>query len=294
MIVGICSISMPTEFQYIYLKDNCSSQSLWIYKRLFLDTEKIDRAFFGSSHVLRGVNDSLMTASEKNNISVNFAFCRFGRDMQYELFRQTLNRKKLKVALFEITETEPSYSHPDYPYLAQGADIFTPSFFYNQDFYKNRCDAFLFRLVYLRNKLYGTKTHASFDSLKKQGFINNFGKASVDYLKNQKEEKLKDLSTYNARTISRKTELSFSNYYITKIKDLAVKNNCKVYFLYLPAFGNNLKNSLDSAFYKPYFETLIPPDSILNNQANWQDEAHFNNEGSEKLTKWLLKSLKNK
>ncbi len=292
IIGGICSISLPAEFQYTYLKDNCSSQSLWIYKRLFLDTAKIDRIFFGSSHVLRGINDSLMTVSEKNKVTVNFAYCRFGRDIQYELFRQSLFHKKIKLAFFEITETESSYSHPDYPFLAQGSDIFILSFIYNQDFYKNRCDAFLLRLIYLRTKIYGDNTSTPLNSLKSHGFINAFGKASAAFLNSQKEEKLKDLKTYNAQTTARKTELSFSNYYLTKIKELASKNNCKVYFIYLPAYGNEAKNSLDSAFYNHYFKTLIPPDSILNNQANWQDEAHFNNEGAEKLTKWLIEILK--
>jgi hypothetical protein len=291
LMVSVCAISPSDEFHFSYIKNDCSSQSLGIYKRLYLDTERIDMAFFGSSHTLMGVNDSLINALNKNIQAVNLGYCRFGRDLHYTLFKKALERKKIRIALFEITETEPSYSHPDFAFLSESSDVFLPSFIYNQDWLKNRFNTFLFHIAYLRLWFFGNNNLKPY--YKACGHVPHPGVADSAYLENQKKEKLKDLRVYNAETITRKAELSFSAYYLNKIKELGAKNNCKVYFIYLPAYGNDAKNSLDSTFYKPYFKSLIPPDSILNNYRSWQDEAHFNNQGATKLTTWLLQQVKN-
>ena len=293
LLVGICAISPSDDFGFSYVKNDCSNQSLWLYKRMYVDTERIDVAFFGSSHTLRAINDSILNASDKKLHTANFGYCRFGRDLQYILFKKLLERMKISTAFFEVTETEPSYSHPDYAFLAESSDIFLPAFIQNQEFIKNRYDAFLFHLAYLRQQVFGVY-HSVKPCLRTYGYVSNNGKADSTYLQNQKEEKLKDLRSYDASNVARKAELSFSFYYLNKIKELAAKNNCKVYFIYLPAYGNDVKNSLDSAFYKPYFETLLTPDSILSNYRNWQDEAHFNNEGAAHLTKWLIQQIKEK
>ena len=287
----ICSISPPDEYRFSYIKNDCSSQSLGIYKTMFLDTEQVNMAFFGSSHTLMGINDSLINTIDKNAHTVNFGYCRFGRDLHYILFKKTLEQKKIKVAIFEITETEASYSHPDYTFLGESSDIFIPSLTYNQDFLKNRYNAFLFHLAYIRYWLFGGDGKQK-HYLKNYGHISHPGMADSAYLECQKEEKLKDLRNYNAQTCARKAELYFSSYYLNKIKRLAIENNCKLYFMYLPAYGNDAKNALDSAFYASYFPSLVPPDSLLNNYRNWQDEAHFNNRGATILSNWLLEKIK--
>ncbi len=291
MIGSICYVGPPPAFSFQYLKNDCSGQAQWIYKSIYSDTQKTSLAFFGSSHTLQGINDSLINSLNTGFYSVNLGYCRFGRDIQYELFRQALTEKKIRLAVFEITETEPSYSHPVYPYLAQGSDVFFPSFVYNQDFYRNRCEAFLYRVAFLRSKFYTIKDTTPPIMPKTFGYITSSGTAGAEFLESQKKEKLKDLADYSSTTVSRKAELSFSDLYFTKIKKLADENNCKVYFLYLPAFGNNANNSLDSLLYKKHFETLVPPDTLLNNYANWQDEAHFNKEGAVKLSAWVVKTL---
>ncbi len=290
LMVCICAISPSDEFRFSYIKNDCSSQSLGIYKSIYRDTGKIDVAFFGSSHTLMGIDDSVLNASDKKIHVLNLGYCRFGRDLSYILFKKVLEQKKIKTAVFEITETEASYSHPDYAFLAGSADIFPSSFFYNQDFMKNRYNAFLFHTAYLRECLFG-KDKRQVSYLKKYAHVSHSGTADSTYLEGQKEEKLKDLRSYDASTLARKAELSFSAYYLNKIKELAAKNNCKVYFIYLPAYGNDVKNSLDSAFYKPYFESLIPPDSLLTNYKNWQDEAHLTNRGAIILSNWVLEKI---
>ncbi len=293
LIVSICAISPSDEFLFSYVKNDCSNQSLWLYKKICVDTQRVDIAFFGSSHTLRAINDSVLNASDKKLHTANFGYCRFGRDLQYILFKKLLEHKKIKTAFFEITETESSYSHPDYPFLAEPSGIYFPSFIYNQDFIKNRYDAFLLHLAYLRREFFWNITPLMpYSNNRACGYISSNGRADSTYLQNQKEEKLKDLRNYKANTLARKMELSFSSYYFNQIKELALKNNCNIYFIYLPAYGNDVKNSLDSAFYKLYFQSLIPPDSLLTNYKNWQDEAHLNNKGATILSNWVLEKMK--
>ncbi|MGZ3861586.1 MAG: hypothetical protein ACXVPN_01125 [Bacteroidia bacterium] len=284
-IICICALNPSPLFRYTYLKQNCSAQTLWMYKKLYTDTSDFTLAFFGSSHTLQAINDSLLPKS------LNFGYCRFGRDIQYALFKNVLERKKIKIAFFEITETEPSYSHPDYPFISGSYDVFVPSMIYNQACLTNRYDAFLFRLAYLRSRLFNQNESFANELQKSFGYIGQSAKADSAYLQEQKREKLKDLNNYDPESPQRKVELSFSRYYLQKIKSLADKNDCKVYFIYLPAFGNTAGNSLDSAFYKAYFKTYVPPDTILNNTLNWLDEAHLNDEGSAKINQWLKTTL---
>jgi hypothetical protein len=290
LLGSICCVDPPGRFAFSYLKTECAGQGDWIWRSIASARGDSLAAFFGTSHTLQAVNDSLLNALQPGYHALNLGYCRFGRDLQYELFRRMLETQKVKLAFFEISETEASYSHPVYPYLGTAGDIFLPAAVINQDFYRNRAEAFIYRLAYLRSFLYPSTDSLRPDA-RHHGHVAAYGSALAEYLEQHKRAKLEDLAKYDARSAARRAELTFSDRYFEKISELAASHQCKVYFLYLPAYGNRAKNSLDSSFYSRHFPTLVPPDSILGNSVNWQDEAHFNTLGAARLSAWLARGI---
>ena len=118
------------------------------------------------------------------------------------------------------------------------------------------------------------------------GFWPGLGKPNKEQLE---KDRKKDSAL--ARQITNNTLTELNEKYFQQLKNLCVTNNIKLYFLYLSDYGNSFTKPLQNDFYLKYGEVLSVPDSILNEFNCFSDYAHFNLNGANKTSLWLVKAL---
>ena len=121
---------LPYDKQYGYhcLLESCGRR-VWNYSRIFENKNPVDVAFIGSSRTICAVQDSLLeNILPQPTQFVNLGFCRYGRSLHYAFVKDLLSRHQPACVVLEVNEKESRFSHPDFPYVADGRDLIFPVF----------------------------------------------------------------------------------------------------------------------------------------------------------------------
>ena len=287
VVVIISIIQVDKRLNYLGLKDDCANHGIWIHDRITSNNKKIDIAFIGSSHTINGINDKLISERLKTKEAVNFGYCRFGRNLSYVLLKEIYERKKIKQLILEVTENEDQYSHPIFPFIASSKDVIFPNPFFNRDLIADIWSHFVFKVEMLQETCYNKTPNTPF-STSDFGMLNATDTASVTILNATKS------LVNNKSKFEQDFRANYARVYLKKISDFCKENKIKLTFLYLPSYAERLAKPVEYQTYRKYGKVLIPPNRILNKQANWFDENHLNLTGANELSIWVSDQIDKK
>lgn len=263
----------------------------WIYDRLHHNEERVDIVFTGSSKTINAVNcqwlDDGLAERGVDNTSANLGFCRLGRNMHYTIIKEAIETKHPHAIIIEVSEKENRDGHMDFAYVADAVDIWSPVLVFNDNLFQDIGKATAVRFEAMKQKLLGKYIPPPVHKTT-YGYVPDSSLADVQSLLDIKAGKVNNWKY--SKGISRwfYNQQAFNN--IDRIKKLADKNGCDLYFLYLPGFGS-IPQPEENEFYKSRGTLLIPPAEILNNPHYYKDELHMNDYGAKALSKWLAGEL---
>jgi hypothetical protein len=292
--IVLVNITVPKEFAYEYIGDECEGQGRWLYSRMFLQQRAADVVFIGASRTMRAVDDSLLqqySDSTGSNLKfLNAGFCRFGRDLFTLIAEDALNTQTgMKTLVFEVNEHEGSGNHPVYWALAETRDLFHPESFVNQSYFSNIYSGSMLRIDYLRSQWLSTSLPFN-RSGKFFGCLHTDHISDADELDRSKEYCASGKNC-NPPSAIEKFQMQYNEAWITRLAASAKAKNVELVFLYLPAYGCSTCPPRESNFYSQFGRVIIPPSPLLEDRNNWSDHDHFNNNGSRSMAKWLFGEL---
>lgn len=267
--------------------DDCDNRGQWIEDVIFDSPEPIDIAFLGSSHTINGIQDSLagtLLSRNQNLRAVNLGYCRFGPEMNLIVLRDLLEHKKPRLIVIELNETVITSSHPMYPYFSSNEDLI-PDNFFNQNVPANFYHGFLTRLTEIRNTCFNISVDEIRSGYNRFGYRGYPSGAIPDL-------HVRDHVKVASQGFIRRTELSYSFAWHERIKNLCNAHDCKVCYVYLPAFHEALQPLEGISEFERYGPVFIPGQD-LRQKEYWRDQDHLNDLGSNQLTVWLCEQIKN-
>ena len=290
VILVLILIPVNKRQRYISLKDDCFNHGIWLHDRIFENTRPVDIAFIGSSHTINAVDDQqLETLLNVQQVNVlNLGYCRLGRNMDYVILKELLEKKKPKQVILEVRETESRYGHPIFPHVAAQKDVLLPALFFNRDILKDAFTAIAYKIELIQDCFFSQQQAPVMD-LNPYGFSGHTDTAKKQLLddffarrqQHSKKESTFEHAFYNA----------YPKSYLEKIIALCKKNQVTLSFLYLPGYGSAYTQPEETAYYVKHGKLLLPPAIIFQTRSNWFDENHLNKNGSKALSQWLGKQL---
>ncbi len=276
---------------YKNLTEDCMNKSIWVYDRIFNNPKSTDIVFMGSSHTINGIDDALIEKqiSETSLNVVNLGYCRIGTNLEYILLKRITSAKDIKALVIEVREDEARFGHPVFPYLANSAEVFTAPVFINNSLFDDYYKHCYYRLEIMRNIVFHRNPPDTIN-LSPFGFSASIDTAYSDFL--SKIGSGRDKEIRRAEGIEKQIVYNYSFNYLSKIASLCAQKNIKLYFLYLPGFGNGNKEPGSLKDYQELGTVLLPPDEILSNKYNWHDEDHLNQTGAMMLSTWVASQIK--
>ena len=290
-MAGLLLLLIPVDRQksFSFTNENCMGQGTWVYNRLCKDTTPIDIAFIGSSHIICGVNDSLLenrlTAYSDIHIA-NLGYCRLGRNLHHSLINELLLSKQPQYIILEVSERENRVGHPEFGYFARPGELLMPVWFYNPGIFTDIYNALGMRMAIMKKYLHGNQVTV-LPPQRRYGYLNAYEAGNTEELAAKRE---KNKSWQRARGITRWWNNHYPLSYLERIKRDVETEGCKLLFLYLPAHGA-ISEPEEAEFYRTNGTLLIAPDSIYTRPEYWKDADHLNAFGADVLTEWLATEL---
>ena len=251
--------------------------------------EPVDVLLIGSSRMIDGVNDQLLTqlVSEKEGKPVqvmNAGFCRLGRDVQWWIMQQVLTHKSPKALILEVRETEPRAGHPVFGYLANTGQLLeTP--LTNSRYLENWYHGFLSRLDRVRYGINNFEMVEPWHEYPLYGY--GAWPEAVDTVELQSILQRR----MDEQEVAQKSFPSISKTYLYRIEGMLQAQGISLYFLYLPSLGSPNEQPAQADYYRQHGQLLIPPDSLQQRLYYYRDGEHLNSNGGTWLTQWLANEL---
>lgn len=290
-VVLLFAIPLNKRYAYHFIQNDCADRGSWIHDRIFSNPTPVDIAFIGSSHTKSAIKETVLEDKLQQEglpmHAANLGYCRFGRNMNYVIIKDLLKHKKVKYLVLEFRVEEERLSHLDFPYVADARDVLAPVFFFDQHYFSDIYEAGIVRFEYFKHKLLHTLPPIVTDTAS-HSFTVSDQVADSNELFNVKREKA--THTYVPTKLENWVNNRFPEQYIQKILTLAHNNGCRVFWVFLPSYGDMQPPHLFDR-YKPYGTVLIPPDSIYNNPHNWHDDSHLNDYGAIQFSAWMAQAL---
>jgi len=314
VVITFLLFAVPYSRKFAYLsKSNEDCNTSWIYHRLFENPTNIDIAFIGTSHTGCGIDDVLIEKNiaadygKKINVA-NIAYCGGGRNLDYLMLKDLLNNKSPKAIIIELKNNN-ELIHKDYGIMANGYDLWIPPAFPSN----------YFPTLYtgIKSRLNNLRENAVFGSIMEIDVKRDTNGMAVmkeeykDKIPHKKKKKV--IFTINERdnhsffgvfkdSISEaKIKEHLQNKQVLKQDDIecvremvaiAKKKNIKVFFLYIPSFGNYLHEQLSASEYSKLGTILFPPEEFFNKKGFWFDQEHFNICGATAFSEWVSSQYK--
>jgi hypothetical protein len=277
------TVNPEKQFTYRFVKGECSNRASWIYDRIFLAEKELDVLFLGASQTAASVDDALiekrLAESTGRPVSVtNIGYCRGGRDVQYVMLKDVYSRRKPGMVVIEVTEDEPKKSHPVFPYLAEGPDLFGSAVFFNQRYPMALWKGLVIRFEYLKWMIFGNQSEQGNPNAD-HGFFPSESIAGEPDLSQNRNSWVKRLARRKS-SLLRNMETRYSRHYLEKMVSMAEANQSRVVFLYMRESGSGLQEPLLADYYRSVSPVLILPDSLFSNPENWSDAMHLNARGA--------------
>lgn len=286
LILLVYLFPIEKERMYASLELDCTNRGVWMYDRLYNNQLPIDLAFIGSSHTINAITEKRIQQSANCgalNI-VNLGYCRMGRNMSYVLLKEILENKSVKSLVLEVREDEDRYSHPVFPFLADSRDVLGASLLFNKDFLVDNWDHFAYRCQLIQETVFGhliPKVKESSDF----GFMANVDTLPIKEALAVKEERISVIQEQGE--LARRFYIHYPRSYLQQISELCRQHQIQLYFLYLPGYGSEVVQPIETGVYSTLGTLLLPPAELLNDRDNWHDPNHFNIGGAGRLSDWL-------
>lgn len=279
-VVVVYAAPISRKFAYGFInKGGCEYRSAWIHHLVFEDTAAIDVAFIGTSHTMCAMNDAWMEQQINDSLHShlhfrNLAYCGYERNLNYVMARDIFQQKKPKVMVVEVRENESQSSHIYFGNIATTADLFTAPIAWNRYYLRDLYMGFIFRLQHLREVLTGEAGNHHVDIP-----ASPYGFNGGDRLADPAIMFDHDTRKRNAAFIEKGVD-GVDLEYMDRIATLAKENNTTIVMVYLPLYAQAHKKTGVIERYSAYGKIIFPPQEILDDKANWQDEGHLNNRGA--------------
>ncbi|MEI6507530.1 MAG: hypothetical protein WCO54_03550 [Bacteroidota bacterium] len=309
LVLCLLLFAIPYSREFAYMsKNNQDCNTSWIYHRLFKNDTKIDIAFIGTSHTGCAINDELIEQNLDSFTHVaNLAYCGGGRNLDLILLNDIIDSKSPSVLFIEIKNNN-AIKHRDYGIMAPAIDLWFPVSI-TPDYLINLYTGGKSRLDFLRDQLFfGSKTEidVQYDSngkmqkkteymymqphiKKKKVIVTIDEKRDHNFMPYFKDTISEDLLL---RHMNVKEEICFDDVaYLEKMCALAKSKHIKVYLLYLPPYGNYMRDVINQSSYPKIGTVIFPPDDIYSNKNYWIDGEHLNLAGANVLSKWISKKI---
>ncbi len=281
----------PEGFAYHFIEGDCYNHGAWIFDRIARNSTPIDVAFIGSSHTIHAFQEKKMEELLcSNDHLVNLGYCRSGRNFEYLLLKMLLEHKSPGVIVIEVHEAETKNSHDIFPYLADAGDLFFSPTLLNRDYFSDIYHGALARLEYFKSKyIFHGKIPVPVTELYGYGPDNRTATCN---------ELTENISAWQKRfqrfepEVTEKIQMKYPFAYLSKMISMVKEKNIKLIFVYLPEYGSKLKKLKYAGYYQSAGPLLFPPQTILDDPANWMDGSHLNDKGAGLLSEWMAKKLK--
>ncbi len=291
-IVALFLTPYSKEFAYHYIENDCYNHGAWIFDRITKNKTPIDIAFIGSSHTIHAFQEKKMEEMLGSNYHLaNLGYCRYGRNLQYTILKLLLQHKSPKLIVLEVSEDEEKNSHDIFPYLAETNDLFSSPTLINRDYLSDLYHGASARLeCFKATYVFGKKLVQTDDRLYGYGDANRT--VTKEELTENENAWRKRLERKTPESIE-KVQLRYPLAYLEKMMTLIKEKNISFVFVYLPESGSKLRKPQHTDYYQKFGPLLIQPQSGLSDSTFWMDASHLNDKGSEILSEWMAKQLKN-
>jgi hypothetical protein len=292
------------------LNDGQLYRSQWLYERLHFDATPIDIAIVGTSRTKFAISAPLLEQTLGQDGApglqvANLSHLEAGYDLMYAITKELFATKHPKILLVNVVEQADRFGHPAFKNLADRDDVYDNPLFINRDYFTDA----LF-LAYRQLKLWvigrdpgffgytttfdpATYAGSALDTTGSEQFPDG---TSIDTESPHAEQEIERLARNYWSGLHRpllppslrEREFAVSRASIRKIVALARRNDCALYFYYVPMFRGPEK-PLDYDFY----ESLVGADHIMLAEATregyqyYWDGRHVNRTGAELLTRAL-------
>ena len=292
------------------LNDGQLYRSQWAYERLHFDPTPIDIAIVGTSRSKFAISAPLLEHTLDQDGApglhvANLSHLEGGYDLMYAMTKELFATKHPKILLVNVVEQADRFGHPAFKDLADRADVYDNPLLINRDYF---ADALF--LAYRQLKLWvigrapgffgytttfdpSTYAGSALDTTGSEHFPDG---TSIDTESPHAEQEIEMLAgKYWAGVHGpllppalREREFAVSRASIRKIVALARRNDCTVYFYYVPMFRGP-ERPLDYGFY----ESLVGADHIMLEEATregyqyYWDGRHVNRAAAALLTQRL-------
>jgi hypothetical protein len=281
------------QFGYSYLLESCE-RSDFLYHQLF-EGKPIDIAFLGTSVTLCGVQDDtleqrLSRKTGEHLRTVNLGFCRPGRNLHYVFLKDLLANHHPKLILIETRFREDRFSHKDFPFVAEGGDLWNQNILFNQRYPETLLEGLESRWNETRHNVLQIPFQA-IDSaqIRPHSYVAVDVKADPNDLGRRQERAAKRYDELQAagKGLGDKISYRYPRKTLEAMAELAEEANIPIVFYYLKSFGHPATEPWDIDIYRQYGEVWIPPDSIFQKKENFFDQDHLNDQGASLLADWF-------
>lgn len=282
----------------------------WSYERIHFDPTPIDIAFIGTSHTMNGVDGSAFEARLAADgvrgedgrclTATNFAIPAYGRNLHWELAKELLENRRVRILVLEVFENETRKAHPAFVHVADVHDVMTAPLLINLNYF-NDIVRLPFRQLSLwaesaRPKEFGLKTGwdpTDYDgsTVDNTRVVNAAGVAlTPPRYSTVALPKLQHVAKWRSRHKNLHLlgsglaglEYRYPLHYLDGIRDEARRHGTQVVFLYLPGYGWP-DRPYDTSPYAGGGRWLFAND-ILRQPGVWYDDDHLNAQGAAQLT----------
>lgn len=280
---AVVSIKMPEEARFAALHGDAQRLNE-VRNRIESDARDIDVAFFGSSHTMTGIADSLIEAELRSrglNVTVaNLGTVYMGRDLQLYWVRMLLAKRKPKLIVVEASEHEYEFGHVLLPYVAEPRDMFCCSFYIDPKFPGNFSVFMKRQFGHAVQRVSGNLPTApgsaqwthGWKPVDKQMAITDYEAALADPGRASKfKERIHALVPFYGLGI------------VDQIEAEARSKNVKLAFVYLPSLRYTRREPAVSPGAYSARAPLIEFPASLVDLAYWYDDAHLSKTGAEAL-----------
>ena len=296
--------------RYQQLNDGQLYRSQWAYERLHFDPTPIDIAIVGTSRSKFAISAPLLEhALDQDGATglhvANLSHLEGGYDLMYAITKELFATKHPKILLVNVVEQADRFGHPAFKDLADRSDVYGNPLLINRDYF---ADALF--LAYRQLKLWligrapeffgytaafnpSTYAGSALDTTGSERFPDG---TSIDTESAHSEQEIETLARKYWAGVHRpvlpaalrEREFAVSRASIRKIVALARRNDCTVYFYYVPMFRGP-EQPLDYDFYK----SLVDADHMMLEEATregyqyYWDGRHVNRAAAALLTRRL-------
>jgi hypothetical protein len=312
VLVYVGCVALPDNryLRFQQLNDGQLYRSQWTYERLHFDPTPIDIAIVGTSRSKFAISAPLLEHTLDRDGApgphvANLSNLEAGYDLVYAITKELFATKHPKILLVNIVEQADRFGHPAFKDLADRDDVYDNPLLINRDYFT---DALFLAYRQLKLWLIGRDPEffgysATFDpstyagsALDTTGSEHFPDGTSIDTESPHTEQEIENLARKYWAGVHRpvlpprlrELEFAVSRASIRKIVALARRNDCALYFYYVPMFRGPEK-PLDYDFYV----SLVGADHIMLEETTregyqyYWDGRHVNRAAAELLTRRL-------